>query len=61
MAPLCSAITQVGYPVIEVHGTNPTARGTVSAVLPYVQGPRVRILSLLVLPVLEAVKHTTTH
>ncbi len=36
--PLRSAISQVGYPVIEVHASNPTARGTVSNVLPVCKG-----------------------
>ena len=36
--PLRSAITQVGFPVIEVHASNPTARGTVSNVLPVCKG-----------------------
>lgn len=36
--PLRGAITQVKCPVIEVHASNPTARGTVSAVLPVCKG-----------------------
>ena len=36
--PLRGAITQVRYPVIEVHASNPTSRGTVSAVLPVCKG-----------------------
>ena len=36
--PLRAAITQVGFPVIEVHVSNPTARGTVSQVLPVSKG-----------------------
>ena len=36
--PLRSAITQVSYPVIEVHASNPTARGTISNVLPVCKG-----------------------
>ncbi len=36
--PLRSAITQVKFPVIEVHASNPTARGTVSQVLPVCKG-----------------------
>ncbi|HCL25391.1 MAG: 3-dehydroquinate dehydratase [SAR202 cluster bacterium] len=36
--PLKGAITQVGFPVIEVHASNPTARGTVSQVLPVCKG-----------------------
>ncbi len=36
--PLRSAITQVKFPVYEVHVSNPTARGTVSQVLPVCKG-----------------------
>jgi 3-dehydroquinate dehydratase-2 len=36
--PLRGAIAQVGYPVIEVHASNPTARGTVSNILPVCKG-----------------------
>jgi len=36
--PLRSAITQVKFPVIEVHASNPTSRGTVSQVLPVCKG-----------------------
>jgi 3-dehydroquinate dehydratase-2 len=36
--PMRGAITQVKYPVIEVHASNPTARGTVSQVLPVCKG-----------------------
>jgi len=36
--PLRNAITQVKFPVIEVHASNPTARGTVSQVLPVCKG-----------------------
>ena len=36
--PLRGAISQVGFPVIEVHASNPTARGTVSTVLPVCKG-----------------------
>ncbi len=36
--PLRGAITQVDYPVIEVHASNPTSRGTVSNVLPVCKG-----------------------
>lgn len=34
---LRGAISQVGFPVIEVHVTNPTSRGTVSTVQPVCQ------------------------
>ena len=36
--PLISAITQVRYPVLEVHVSNPTARGTMSNFLPVCKG-----------------------
>lgn len=36
--PMRGAISQVKYPVIEVHASNPTARGTVSQVLPVCKG-----------------------
>ena len=36
--PLRGAITQVKFPVIEVHASNPTARGTVSNILPVCKG-----------------------
>ena len=36
--PLRSAITQVKFPVYEVHVSNPTARGTASQVLPVCKG-----------------------
>ena len=36
--PLRGAIAQVKFPVYEVHMSNPTARGTVSAVLPVCKG-----------------------
>ena len=36
--PLRNAITQVKFPVYEVHVSNPTARGTVSQVLPVCKG-----------------------
>ena len=36
--PIRGAISQVKYPVIEVHASNPTARGTVSQVLPVCKG-----------------------
>ncbi|MDA0265112.1 MAG: type II 3-dehydroquinate dehydratase [Chloroflexi bacterium] len=36
--PIKGAISQVSYPVIEVHASNPTARGTVSQVLPVCKG-----------------------
>ena len=36
--PLLTAITQVGFPVIEVHASNPSARGVVSNVQPVSRG-----------------------
>ena len=36
--PIRGAISQVKYPVIEVHASNPTARGTVSELLPVCKG-----------------------
>ena len=36
--PLRGASGQVGFPVIEVHASNPTARGTVSTVVPVCKG-----------------------
>ncbi|MFB3092389.1 MAG: type II 3-dehydroquinate dehydratase [Dehalococcoidia bacterium] len=36
--PLLGAIAQVRYPVIEVHASNPTSRGTVSKVQPVCKG-----------------------
>jgi 3-dehydroquinate dehydratase-2 len=36
--PLRGAITQVRFPVIEVHASNPTSRGTVSAIQPVCKG-----------------------
>jgi 3-dehydroquinate dehydratase-2 len=38
VGPLRSAITQVKFPVFEVHVSNPTSRGTVSQVLPVCKG-----------------------
>lgn len=36
--PLLTAITQVGFPVIEVHASNPSARGVASNVQPVSRG-----------------------
>ena len=36
--PLRAAISQVSFPVIEIHMTNPVARGVMSTVLPRCQG-----------------------
>ena len=48
--PLRGAIGQVGFPVIEVHASNPTARGTVSNIQPVCKGSVLRIRCLWVLP-----------
>ena len=36
--PIRAAISQVGFPVIEVHASNPTSRGTVSTIQPVCKG-----------------------
>ena len=55
--PLRGAISQVGFPVIEVHASNPTARGTVSAVLPVCKGSVYGFGIYSYRLALEAVKH----
>ena len=55
--PLRGAITQVGYPVIEVHASNPTARGTVSNILPVCKGSVYGFGVYGYRLALEAVKH----
>ena len=55
--PLRAAITQVGFPVIEVHASNPTARGTVSNVLPVCKGSVYGFGVYGYYLALEAVKH----
>ena len=57
--PLRNAITQVGYPVIEVHASNPTARGTVSNVLPVCKGSVYGFGVYGYRLALEAIKHTS--
>lgn len=57
--PLRGAITQVGYPVIEVHASNPTSRGTVSTVLPVCKGAVYGFGVYGYRLALEAVKHMT--
>ncbi len=57
--PLRGAITQVGYPVIEVHASNPTSRGTVSNVLPVCKGAVYGFGVYGYRLALEAVKHIT--
>ena len=55
--PLRAAITQVGFPFIEVHASNPTARGTVSNVLPVCKGSVSGFGVYGYYLALEAVKH----
>ena len=55
--PLRTAITQVKYPVIEVHVSNPTARGTVSTILPVCKGSVTGFGVYSYRLALEAVKH----
>ena len=57
--PLRTAITQVGYPVIEVHVSNPSARGTTSAVQPVSKGSVWGFGVFSYYLALEAVKHLT--
>ena len=54
---LRGAISQVGYPVIEVHASNPTARGTVSNILPVCKGSVYGFGVYGYRLALEAVKH----
>ena len=56
--PLRGAIQQVPMPVIEVHASNPTARGTVSAVLPVSKGCVYGFGVYGYYLAMEAVKHT---
>ena len=55
--PLLGAIGQVKFPVIEVHASNPTARGTVSKVLPVAKGSVYGFGVYGYYLALEAVKH----
>ena len=55
--PLRAAITQVGFPFIEVHASNPMARGTVSNVLPVCKGSVYGFGVYGYYLALEAVKH----
>ncbi len=55
--PLRAAITQVGFPFIEVHASNPTARGTVSNVLPVCKGSVYGFGVYGYYLALEAIKH----
>ena len=54
---LRNAINQVGFPVIEVHFTNPAVRGTVSNVLPVCKGSVYGFGVYGYYLALEAVKH----
>ncbi len=55
--PLRGAIAQVRYPVIEVHASNPTVRGTVSSILPVCKGSVYGFGVYGYYLALEAVKH----
>ena len=52
-----AAIAQVDYPVIEVHASNPTSRGTVSAVQPVCKGSVYGFGVYGYYLALEAIKH----
>ena len=56
--PLRAAITQVKFPVVEVHASNPTSRGVVSNVLPVCKGSVYGFGVYGYRLALEAVKHT---
>ena len=55
--PLRAAIAQISCPVIEVHASNPTARGTVSNVLPVCKGSVYGFGVYGYYLALEAIKH----
>ena len=55
--PLRGAITQVRFPVIEVHASNPTSRGTVSSIQPVCKGSVYGFGVYGYYLALEAVKH----
>ena len=55
--PLKAAIAQVKFPVIEVHASNPTARGTVSNIQPVSKGSVYGFGVYGYYLALEAVKH----
>ena len=57
--PLKAAIAQVRFPVIEVHASNPTSRGTVSQVQPVSKGSVYGFGVYGYYLALEAVKHMT--
>jgi 3-dehydroquinate dehydratase-2 len=57
MGPLRAAIAQVRFPVYEVHASNPTARGTVSAVQPVCKGSVYGFGVYGYYLALEAIKH----
>lgn len=56
--PLRNAIAQVRFPVVEVHASNPTARGTVSNILPACKGCVYGFGVYSYYLALEAVKHS---
>jgi len=58
--PLRNAITQVRFPVIEVHASNPTSRGVVSSIQPVCKGSVYGFGVYGYYLALEAVKHITT-
>ena len=55
--PLRAAIAQVNFPVIEVHASNPTSRGTVSSMQPVCKGSVYGFGVYGYYLALEAVKH----
>ena len=57
MGPLRAAIAQVRFPVYEVHASNPTSRGTVSAVQPVCKGSVYGFGVYGYYLALEAIKH----
>jgi 3-dehydroquinate dehydratase II len=57
--PLRAAIAQVRFPVIEVHASNPTSRGTVSNIQPVSKGSVYGFGVYGYYLALEAVKHMT--
>ena len=56
-SPLRGAITQVRFPVIEVHASNPASRGTVSSILPVCTGSVYGFGTFGYYLALEAAKH----
>jgi 3-dehydroquinate dehydratase-2 len=56
--PLRAAITRVRFPVIEVHASNPSSRGTVSSIQPVCKGSVYGFGVYGYYLAMEAVKHT---